>query len=242
MKHILPLLALFSTCASAAPQTVGTRVWAAIESPWVIDDSYASGVVRANTEDYALVAVRDRSDGQHRTYTGSCTGLNDLPNEASVAELIGADTLEQLPHAWLSPYADGRSRFLEREQLAVRFQRWQSRAPGLRHQTLSEAKSRALAAIGPRGRDAFALMALLQRSRAPVGFVEADSNHALNLLDEAEALGRLFTTNSVNDGDLFELVRAESLGRIAALADRTDPTTRRDLRLLWNSLNDTLTY
>lgn len=163
------LVGLLWTQGAVALQ-VGERVWVALESPFLIDDGYASGVVLALGEERAEVEVRRLEERGERTLYGSCRGGVQVP-PAPAATAGSIPYVEQVPLALLSAWRDGQHRFLQREMLGVRFQRWVDQAPGLNPLSLDDAAALAVRYADQGVGDAFEMMALLRRARAPMGFV-----------------------------------------------------------------------
>lgn len=108
-----------------------------------------------------------------------------MPNTQPTQPAIdGNSYVEQVPLELVSTWRDGQHRFLQREMLGVRFQRWLDQAPGLNPYSLDDAISVAKKYATQRDADAFEMMAIMRRARAPLGFITPPEQR-LELLENA---------------------------------------------------------
>lgn len=178
------LLLCFGTGHAAL--TVGQRVWIALDSPLLVDDGYASGVLLALDAEHAEIEIRALEERGARTLAGSCGG-DTLPPAVVSGEPYRVHT-QRVPLPLIEAYREGNSRFLQREQLGVRFQRWADQAPGLNLVSLDNAVALAEAFADEPSATAFEMMATLRRARSPFGFTEPADGRADALLSAAQEL------------------------------------------------------
>ena len=190
MKILISLSLLLFSAHCMAALTVSKRVWIALESPFLVDDGYASGVILSIDASHADVEIRQLEERGERTLYGSCRG--SLGGAELLAPVINTKAyVEQVPLELVSSWRDGQHRFLQREQLGVRFQRWVDQAPGLNPLSLDDAIPLAKAVANQGTADAFEMMGVMRRARAPQGFISPLEQRAEHLLEAASQLTEL---------------------------------------------------
>ncbi|GEM_PF-5449874 len=172
---------LLAPLAAASVLQPGQRVWLRMDSDNLRDDGYAVGLLLEVTGDSATLRVKEWVEGPGRTLYGSCrTGPGGFQAAVGAAELAaeaatGSEpAIAGVPLALLSDWRSGRHRFLQREQLATIFFRWNGDAEqqsiGLPARRARMAAARAAELGLPRVAAAFALVEADLRAAGADGF------------------------------------------------------------------------
>lgn len=238
MKILISLSLLLFSAHCMAALTVSKRVWVALESPFLVDDGYASGVILSLNEAHADVEIRQLEERGERTLYGSCSG------GLGGAELLAPQSkteayIEQVPLELMSSWRDGQHRFLQREQLGVRFQRWVDQAPGLNPLSLDDAIPLAKAVASQGTADAFEMMGIMRRARAPQGYISPLAQRTEHLAEAAVHLTELAFLHpraleaTVKEGepeDLLGRTMAQVLDRLVQDYQTLDRTAQPELK------------
>ena len=193
MRRLAWLCVFFSGVSLASASfSPGEKVWIAMYADNLKDDGYAIGKVHKLLPDGRLKVVIDEVVvGKGRTLHGTChpSGGTVLSGATIVDASPASLHVEQtLTPGEVQPYLVGRSRFLERENLATVIQRWLSDGFGMSSEMLRSSAVRATALGSERAALAFTIMAHAEDAQgAGQGFPQPLRQRAAHL---AEALAQ----------------------------------------------------
>lgn len=195
MKKMLALLsALLLALPVQAGFEVGERVWIGLYSDNLQEDGYAVGEVEAVRPDGTLsVIIKQLVEGKGRTLYGTC-------HPGGTSPLAGAEIIDdrrehlrlrkEMAPSEVQPWQEGKHEFMDREQLATVFDRWQSDTFGLTSYRLRLMADKARGLQLPQVAAALELAALEYDARGEQGFplpLEVRLGRTAAMLEAVEA-------------------------------------------------------